>query len=133
MALRVSLDTNCLLRWILQDITAQARIVDKILKDSRTVHVADVAIVEMVYVLQVQYNMPRDLIADYIEIVVTHPNINCSAVLFKAVLLIYTSYPALSFSDCCLAIYADKNDAKPLLTFDQKLARQLPNLAHLAK
>ncbi len=33
----------------------------------------------------------------------------------------------MAAEDCCLATYAELNDAKPLWTFDQKLARQAPD------
>jgi predicted nucleic acid-binding protein len=52
--------------------------------------------------------------------------IQCSRELFKEVLPAYTSHPKLSFVDCYLAILAQRTEAAPLLTFDKKLANQLP-------
>jgi len=42
------------------------------------------------------------------------------------VLPIYTAHPKLSFTNCYLATLAQKTGAAPLLTFDKKLANQLP-------
>ena len=52
--------------------------------------------------------------------------IRCDRDLFIAVLPIYTAHPKLSFVDCYLAALAQRTGAAPLLTFDKKLASQLP-------
>jgi predicted nucleic-acid-binding protein len=119
-----SLDTNCLLRWLLRDIPSQAQAVADELKDG-THHVADLALSEFVFVLEKSYGYPRDLVVANLATIIAHPNIQCNRELLKHALPAYEKYPALSFTDCCLAVYAKLNDAAPLLTFDRKLANQL--------
>jgi predicted nucleic acid-binding protein len=43
----------------------------------------------------------------------------------------YTAYPQLSFTNCCLAAHAEIDNAKQLWTFDQKLAKQSNSAAQL--
>ena len=45
--------------------------------------------------------------------------------MFQQALPIYQAHSSLSFTDVCLAIYAQLNDALPLCTFDKKLSTQL--------
>ena len=52
--------------------------------------------------------------------------VNCNRMLFDRALMLFQSHPALSMEDCCLAVYAELNDAEPLYTFDKKLAKQSP-------
>ncbi len=44
---------------------------------------------------------------------------------------LYTAHPQLSFTDCCFAAHAEADNAKPLCTFDQKLAKQSDGTARL--
>jgi predicted nucleic acid-binding protein len=54
-----------------------------------------------------------------------------NATLMKRVFKLYMAHPQLSFTDCCLAAHAEVDDAKPLWTFDQKLAKQSDGTAQL--
>jgi predicted nucleic-acid-binding protein len=119
-----SLDTNCLLRWLLLDVPAQAQLVANHLAQGQH-QVADMALLEFVYVLEAVYGYPRQLVAKNLEIIAAHPNISCNRELLKHVLPAYVEHPAVSFGDCCLAICAHLNNAAPLRTFDRKLANQL--------
>ncbi len=47
-----SLDTNCLLRWILNDIPEQTELVADLFNSGESVTVADAAIIETVFVLE---------------------------------------------------------------------------------
>lgn len=127
MAIRGSLDTNCLLRWVLQDIPGQSEAVACVLAEGGDYHVADMALAEFVFVLEKLYGHPRDLIAENLAAIAGHPAINCNAALLDKVIPLYTRHTALSFVDCCLSVYAELNDASPLLTFDRALAKKLPH------
>jgi len=45
-----SLDTNCLLRWLLEDDTEQTVIINNIINSEESLAVADVALIETVFV-----------------------------------------------------------------------------------
>ncbi|MDR2922738.1 MAG: hypothetical protein LBU85_05290 [Treponema sp.] len=90
-----SLDTNCLLRWLLDDIPEQTALVTALVDSGENFTVADAALIET--------------------------------------LSIYTTHPKLSFVDCYLEVLARKTDTTPLLTFDTKLANQLPGTQLISK
>jgi len=128
-----SLDTNILLRFILNDIPKQREIAIRLLsKPDKKYHVADLAITEIAYVLEILHRRPRQFVTASIKQILTQSNINCNKALFSQALPIYESRPSLSFNDCCLATYATLNRTEPLWTFDKKFATQSPT-AKLAK
>lgn len=129
-----SLDTNILLRLILQDVPDQHNAAVKLFNDAKgQLAASDLAIIEMTFVLLGQnYQFTREQIAEVIEGIMQIPKINCNRALFRQVLPMYVHKPALSFEDCCLAVYAEINNATPLWTFDQKLAKQSPSVKLLA-
>ena len=124
-----SLDANVLLRVLLIDVPAQHDKASRLLQDtSHPFIVADTAIIEVVFVLGRNYGFNRAAISEAVEGLMELPQIDCNNVLFQKALPLYVQYPALSFEDCCLATYADLNDARPLWTFDKKLANQAPSV-----
>lgn len=127
-----ALDTNCLLRWLLRDIKDQADIVERYLHlEGSKLHVADAAIIEMVWALKKFYKFDDDLVAGFVRKVLEHENISCNRMLFSRVLDDYVKSPKASFVDVCLAHYAGLQDAT-LVTFDRALAKKLPKLVKLA-
>ena len=123
-----SLDTNSLLRLLLNDVPEQHKAVEALLgQASAQLAVADTAIIEVVFVLQRHYGLSRAQVSEAI-IGLTHlREINCNRALFDRALPIFLHHPALSFEDCCLSTYAALNNAEPLWTFDKKLAAQAAN------
>lgn len=123
-----SLDANVLLRLLLNDLTDQHQAVLRLFQNaSGQFAVADTAIIEIAFVLERNYKFTRDAIVEAIEGLMSLAEINCNRPLFAKALLIFSKYPGLSFEYCCLAVYAELNEAKPLWTFDQKLAKQVPS------
>jgi predicted nucleic-acid-binding protein len=120
-----SLDTNILLRLLLGDVPAQQAQAIKLLKPENVrFDVSDLAITEMVYVLETTHSAGRTEVVASVSFVLNLQNVNCNRKLFNSVLPAYLSHPKLSFVDCCLAEYARLNQAEPLWTFDKKLAVQ---------
>jgi len=121
-----SLDTNCILRWLLDDIPEQTALVTALVNSGESLVVADAALIETVFVLEKLKKISRETIEKTIMAIIGKNTIQCNRELFNEVLPIYASHPKLSFADCYLAILAQKTGAAPLLTFDKKLANQLP-------
>lgn len=122
---RESLDTNIILRLIMRDIPSQCKkIQDLFMRQGYVYDVADLAITEAVYVMQSNYGLSREKIVDGIQRLLLFPGINYNVALFDQVLPMYLRCSQLSFNDCCLAGYAALNQAEPLWTFDQTLAKQ---------
>lgn len=120
-----SLDTNCLLRWVLKDIPEQTAAVVSLLNSGLDFFVADAAITEVTFVLEKVYELPREAVASNIRTIINAPNITCNRTFFQAILPIYIKNPAISFVDCQLAFQAEILSKKPLYTFDKKLAAHL--------
>lgn len=126
-----SLDTNALLRWLLNDIPAQAEKVQATLENNNETRIPDVVLIELVYVLEKVYGLPRELVAQNVLHLIEHPKIYIRERFFTKVLGVYMRRPALSFVDCYAAYFAKENGMAPLYTFDKKLARQLPEHTQL--
>lgn len=121
-----SLDTNTLLRLLLNDVPHQhAQVVQLLAQYKNQFAVADTVITEVVFVLNRGYKFSRTQIAEAIEGLMGITQINCNRTLFQKALQLFTAHPALSMEDCVLCVYAELNDATPLWTFDKKLANQV--------
>ena len=120
-----SLDTNCLLRWLLGDIPEQTAIITALIDSDENVTVADAALIETVFVLEKVKKINRDSIEKAVKAVIEKKSILCNRELFEEILPIYTGHPKLSFIDCYLETFARRMGSEPLLTFDKKLAKQL--------
>ncbi len=132
MAARASLDTNCLLRWILGDLPDQAALVATRLASGQTFHIADQALIEMIFVLEKNYRLSRTAIADIIVFLMAEGRLEFNREFFARLLVPYQAHSSLSVVDCYLALEADQADASPLLTFDKKLAQKMDNAALLS-
>lgn len=116
-----SLDTNVLLRFVLNDVPAHTRAVETLLKKGGMYHVEDIALVEMVFVLEKLYRMPRDVVVDNVLAIINHEQIACTKRVFEVSLPVYMAQPSLSFVDCLLLAYARVTKRTPLYTFDKAL------------
>jgi predicted nucleic-acid-binding protein len=120
-----SLDANVLLRLLLNDIPKQHDAAKKLFGASTSqLAVADTAIIEVVFALERYYKFKRTHISEAIGGLMSLNTINCNGGLFAKALPLFVRHPGLSFEDCCLAAYAELDDAMPLWTFDKKLANQ---------
>jgi predicted nucleic-acid-binding protein len=116
-----SVDTNVLLRLVLNDVPAQADAVKKLLSFRVKYEVADVALTEMVFVLERLYKMERQMVTQFLLVILRHPQFVCNRSLFEKIVPIYLSEPSLSIVDCTLLEYARQNNTAPLYSFDKKL------------
>jgi len=122
-----SIDTNCLLRWLLGDVPEQTALVTALVDSGENIVVADAALIETVFVLEKVKKIRRETISKAIMAVTRKKTIRCNRELFEEILPVYASCPKLSFVDCYLETLARRSAALPLLTFDKKVANQLPD------
>ena len=120
-----SLDVNCILRWLLDDVPEQTVIVTNLINSDESFVVADAAVIETVFVLEKVKKISRENVEKAVMVIIGKDNIICNKELFIEILPIYTSHPKLSIVDCYLEVLAQKTGNLPLLTFDKKLANQL--------
>lgn len=121
-----SLDTNAILRVILNDVPKQRDIVTLLIsKKDHYFRIHDLAISEAIYVMERQHGRKRkNLIADLLDF------LNISTILYDSEIILpainlYLDHPELSFNDCYLAVKAEETGSTPLFTFDKKLSAQL--------
>jgi predicted nucleic-acid-binding protein len=121
---KASVDTNLLLRLVLNDVPDQMKQVKKLLIKKTQYEVSDLAITEMAFVLERLYKMERRMVVDFLLVVIRHPRFNCNKNLIERILPLYISEQKLSFNDCALLGYARLNNATPLYSFDKKLVEK---------
>ena len=120
----VSADTNILLRWVLNDLPDQAAAADTLLRNEDGCRIEDVAINEMVFVLEKVYGFEHQLVAGFVRSLIALGQVDCDRVLFSNALRMYEKYAQLSFADCYLAAKANQSGNRPLYTFDKQLAKK---------
>lgn len=124
MTRNASLDTNALLRLILNDIPEQRKkVIDLLNLPDIEYHVSDLVVAEIIFNLQT-FGYTRKFISEKVQKLLAQPNINYNMPLFAQVFPYYVKHPALSFVDCYAAFDAEQANAEPLYTFDRKLANQ---------
>lgn len=123
-----SIDTNIVLRYILNDIPEQKQQVINMLSESNTTHyLSSQAISEVIYVLERTYGAPREKIVDAVSFFLTRYDgiVIYDHDLSKITFPLYLAHPKLSWVDCALAAEAEIKRHEPLMTFDKKLASQV--------
>lgn len=117
-----SLDTNLVIRYLLNDIPSQAARAKKIIVNS-SVYVTDVVATEAIFVLEKAIRLDRSDVVMLVKAFLGLPNMVYNDYFLDTAIDIYAEHPALSFVDCYAAAEA-KAYNNTLYTFDQKLARQ---------
>lgn len=126
-----SVDANVLLDWLLQRDTRRTNAAASLFKSVKDLHIADLTIAEMVYVLASEYEVSRPTIVDFMNRIVNEEVFNCNRALIRKALRLYESEPKLSWVDCCAVFYAELNNALPLYTFDKDLIKKSAGKAKL--
>lgn len=117
----VMLDTNMILRYILDDNKKMADIVEEYITSCDVIITIEV-IAEVVYVLRKVYSLERQMVSDEVKNFAALVKCNESDVLDFAIDTYATKN--LDFVDCVLYAY-NKIDGFEIATFDKKLLRLL--------
>ncbi|MGN6198758.1 MAG: PIN domain-containing protein [Humibacter sp.] len=120
-----SLDTNVLLRWLLNDVPAASARAERLIASGDPLRIEDAALIEVVYVLETVMRSSREAIRDTVRLVISTGNLDLDRPLWNELADVYVEHPKLSAVDVYLALRARENGVTPLLTFDRKLASQL--------
>lgn len=126
-----SLDTNVLLRWLIQDVPDQAAMVDELMAKGRRFRVDDAAIIETVFVLERTMRLSRRTVTESLRVLIATASLDLDRALWNRIADIYLDHPKISVADIFLALRAGDAGAVPLLTFDPKLANQVDGVALL--
>ena len=119
------LDTNAILRYVLQDNQEMADIVEQLLSDN-VCYIPVEVVAEIVFVLLKVYKIERKIIAQIINDIIETSNIRVaqSKVICCAVRIFAAS--SFDFVDCLLAGYAKEKQCS-VFTFDKKIKNYLNN------
>ena len=114
----IVLDTNTLIRFFTNDIPQQADMVKKILASNNKVHVPNVVLPEIEYVLSQAYHVTRSELVEAFTFLSTRKNINLNKEAKVAINIFQASQ--LDMADC-LVLAVASNKHNQLATFDQNL------------
>lgn len=124
-----SLDTNVVLRYILNDIPEQKQQVIRLLETKNVTHyLSNQTFLEIFYMLEKTYMASRERAVDAMLFFLTRYDgvVEYDHDLTRIAFPLYLEHPKLSWADCALAAEAEIRHHEPLMTFDQKLASQAP-------
>ncbi len=130
----IALDTNVLVRYLVNDDTRQAKAARLLLNDltaERPGFVCREVVVELVWVLQRAYRFPRESIAAALEKLVAARELEFEAGEDVARAIFSYTTGTAGFSDFMIVSAARRSGAYPLYTFDRKAA-QLDGVVGLA-
>jgi predicted nucleic-acid-binding protein len=121
----IALDTNLLVRLIVQDDEAQARAVERLLirarRDQTSLFVADVVMCELVWVLTRRLGLGRAAIADALDrLLRTELVVVADAAITARALAAYRDGQG-DFADYLIREQAFANEAVEVVTFDRTL------------
>lgn len=119
-----ALDTNIILRLILNDIPEQRARAIKLLTSGAKFYVDDYIFGECEHVLE-RIGFSRQGITERLNLLLANDIFIWNQALFTKVFNLYLTHPKLSFNDCYLAAKTKSLNFAPLWTFDQKIATQL--------
>ena len=117
-----SLDTNLLLRFLLNDVPSQAARAKKAFSKP-TIYISDVVVSEVAFVLEKALSFDRIYSALLLKTLISLPNLLYNDYFMPDVIALYEKRKSLSFVDCYAAVEAGKLGAI-LYTFDKKLVNQ---------
>ncbi len=128
-----SLDTNVILALLLSEREKEREAVLRLVARHDELAISDIAIVETVFVLEASLKFSRANIAIALESLMANQHLSLNRQMLAQVIPHYLKHPAVSFYDICLAVYAKLHNQTPLLTFDRKLARQIPHVDEITR
>ena len=122
----ITLDTNTILRCILQDNEETATIVNEQMSRNECLILPEV-IAEIVYVLLKVYHLDRKNIERSVAAILRHKNVRVPHKKVVEAALRYFGETKFDFVDCLLIGYA-LIDGHRIFTFDEKLEKYLSRL-----
>jgi uncharacterized protein len=118
----ISLDTNVVLRFLLDDVPEQTKKATEIITNNK-VYVTDVVAVEVIYVLEKVIELSRQDITKLVTSFLGFSNVVHNPYFLLSAIGLYEHHTSLSIVDCYASAEAEayKNN---LVTFDKRLASQ---------
>lgn len=122
----IALDTNVLVRYLVDDDAEQAlaaRVLLENITAERPAFVCREVVVELVWVLERAYRLPRARIASVLEGLIATEGLDIEAANDVARASSRYRQGEAGFADLMIASAAERSGASPLYTFDRQFAR----------
>jgi predicted nucleic-acid-binding protein len=116
-----SLDTNVVLRYLLNDIPEQT-IKSKAVITGSASYVTDVVVTETIFVLERVVSMDRSDIVRLVKLFLSLPSVVYNDYFLDKTIDLYGAKKTLSFVDCYAAVEAEVY-SNSLITFDKELVK----------
>ena len=126
----ISLDTNALVRMLIEDDRRQAKIIEETIalaeEKSIQILILSEVLVETVWVLESVYQCTREEISQFLEALIFTPIFSLvdSQVIRRAT---HEYKKGGDFADLLIVNQAKEHQAKKLISFDKKLQNKFPN------
>lgn len=112
-------DTNLLVRFLVNDNPEQALAVEKIFKEPNLI-LADIVFAEVIWTLQSFYNFPREEIVEKLYRLLQSHAFVCNRELILNSLFLYLNHN-ISFVDAYLSAYCEQQKLEGIYSFDKGL------------
>lgn len=116
MKREVVIDTNCIVRFLLDERPKSLKVEAILERKDVTIYLSEVVLAEVVWVLSSFYKVPKDVLCDKLQDFLLVESIECDHTLMFKVLSMFRQN-SISFIDAYLAAFAENQGAK-LFTFD---------------
>src|SRR5438105_3406714 len=113
------IDTNLIIRFLVNDDPQKASDVEKLLRDKTSLYLLpDPVAAEIIWVLDSFYGFDKQSIVEKIRALIHVDSIDCNEVLLNRALLFWERY-SISFIDAYIAALAQEENM-PIYSYDQK-------------
>lgn len=112
----IIVDTSALVRFLTDDISQKASLVEKLFETEKDIFIPDVVFPELEYILIQKYNFPRQKLLDIYTFLSSRDNIHVTSEAKNAITIFKNS--KLDMADCIIAAYSMKGS---LASFDSRL------------
>jgi predicted nucleic-acid-binding protein len=129
----IGIDTNVLVRYIVQDdpeqSTCATRIIEKAVDSGKTIVISQITLCELVWVLEKCYNCSKNDLTYVLKQLLRTQQIRIEGdQAARQALQDFERHKGIDFSDCLIAHQNTSNGCLYTFTFDKKAAKQLPSI-----
>jgi len=124
MASNPVLDTNLIIRFLLNDLPEQADKVEKLFSKAKpsSLEIPDIVIAEIIYVLLSYYELDKNSVIDKIDLLIEFEKIKCNKKILKNALEAFKNH-SISFVDAYLLAKVTAGENSRVYSFDKGLGK----------
>lgn len=121
-------DTSVILRILVKDDDAKRRACERLIKETRGLHILPVSIMEIVWVLEKLYKLDRSNIRELVESIMNTPGLKVEIDgVFRSALIAYEK-TNIKFADAVMAHWGMERGLDTVYTYDEKHFKKIQGL-----